>query len=128
MPDVEDAENCTRSEQNLTDGYMLPVLGIDECGNVGTPFILMHGCALFWIQLSTIGGGSVIIGSLFFNKTNKNRSFFKWQVSERLVVYLALCDFLFNISHTMDHAYYVSLQVKTSYVTLFVYHHILIYG
>ena len=40
----------------------------------------------------------------------KRTSFWKWNIGERFVVYLAICDLLFSISHTMDHAYMLAIE------------------
>lgn len=37
-------------------------------------------------------------------------SFWKWNVGERMVVYLAICDLFMCISHTMDHAYMLAAR------------------
>ena len=38
-------------------------------------------------------------------KQTTSDSFWKWNVGERLVVYLAICDFGMSTSHILDHAY-----------------------
>lgn len=37
-------------------------------------------------------------------------SFWSWNIGERMVVYLAVCDLLFSISHVIDHAYIVAVH------------------
>ena len=39
-----------------------------------------------------------------------DNSFFKWNIGERLVIYLAVADITYEISHTMDHAYVILTQ------------------
>ena len=40
----------------------------------------------------------------------KKVNFWKWPIGERLVVYLATCDLLMSVSHTMDHAYMLAVR------------------
>ena len=83
----------------LETGYDLPLYGIDN-----GQFLFIHIPALICIFLSLICVIAVLIFS--FRKRNA-RTFFKWSKSERFVVYLALCDGLFNICHSMDHLHIV---------------------
>ncbi|OWF37108.1 hypothetical protein KP79_PYT09798 [Mizuhopecten yessoensis] len=77
------------------NGYDIPVYGLDNGG-----FHLLHILAICCIFLSLISALSIVVVSF---KQNSEKSFFSWTKSERLVVYLALCDGCFNISHSLDH-------------------------
>lgn len=87
---------------------------LDECGFPTNKFYLLHVSALICIQASIVCGVGVVVASFFFTKDKKGKNFFKWGTSERLVVYLAVCDLLFNVSHTIDHAYIVATEVRSS--------------
>lgn len=76
-------------------GYDLPLSGIAE-----GQFLAIHIPALTCIILSLLSA----VGVLFFSfRAQSFRTFFNWTKSERFVVYLAICDGLFNICHSMDH-------------------------
>lgn len=77
------------------NGYDIPVYGLDNGG-----FHLLHILAICCIFLSLISAIAVVISSF---KQNGIKTFFTWSKSERLVLYLALCDGCFNISHSLDH-------------------------
>jgi len=82
-------------KRKLVNGYDLPVYGLEQ-----NQFLAIHIPALTCIFLSLIAAICV----LFFSFKRKSyKTFFSWTKSERFVVYLALCDGLFNISHSMDH-------------------------
>ena len=87
--------NLKSTDIELTDGYDLPVYGLDS-----GQFLGIHVPALTCIFLSLISAFVVLIFSFRYQSF---RTFFKWSKSERFVVYLALCDGLFNISHSLDH-------------------------
>lgn len=76
-------------------GYDLPLSGIAE-----DQFLEIHIPALICIILSLFSALCVLIFSF---RTKNFRTFFQWTKSERFVVYLAICDGLFNICHSMDH-------------------------
>lgn len=44
--------------------------------------------------------------------TDSSGSFWTWNVGERLVVYLAVCDLFFSISHSLDHAYMMATKIN----------------
>lgn len=77
------------------DGYSIPVYGLDD----GT-FYNIHVPAMICICLSFISAMAVISYSFYQQKWN---TFFHWTKSERFVVYMALCDALFNVAHFSDH-------------------------
>jgi hypothetical protein len=77
------------------DGYSLPVYGLAD----GT-FYNIHVPAMTCICISFISALSVISYSFYHQKIS---TFFKWTKSERFVVYMALCDALFNMAHFSDH-------------------------
>lgn len=81
--------------KTLVDGYDIPVYGIKE----GT-FYNIHVPALICICLSFICA-LTIIGYSFYHQHFS--TFFQWTKSERFVVYMALCDALFNTAHFTDH-------------------------
>ena len=78
----------------LRDGYDLDVYGLDTGW-----FLYIHVPALCCIFLSLLSASAVIV----FSFRSQTRTFFSWTRSERFVVYLSLCDALFNITHSMDH-------------------------
>ena len=42
----------------------------------------------------------------------RKQSFKKWNIGERLVIYLALADMAFEVSHIMDHAYVMYAKIN----------------
>ena len=80
-------------------GYDLPVYGLSD-----NKFISIHAPALSGIFLSLISVIILLISSFIHQSI---RTFFRWSKPERFVVYLALCDGLFNICHSMDHLHIV---------------------
>eukprot|EP00105_Crassostrea_gigas_P020753 XP_011439621.1 PREDICTED: uncharacterized protein LOC105336844 [Crassostrea gigas] len=83
-----------RTQSVLQDGYDLPVYGLDTGW-----FLYIHVPALCCIFLSLFCASAVIIASF----RSQTRPFFSWMRSERFVVYLSMCDALFNVTHSMDH-------------------------
>ncbi|KAJ8306958.1 hypothetical protein KUTeg_015042 [Tegillarca granosa] len=71
--------NVTADNKILKSGYDLPVTGLENC-----QFYNVHIPAMSCVASYKI--------------------FFSWTKSERFVMYLAVCDGLFNIAHTLDHA------------------------
>ena len=91
-------ENSTSDHQDdLQDGYDLPIEGL---GN--GQFYSLHISALSCIFVSLSCAVAVVITSF---RLQSVRTFFSWAKSERFVVYLALCDGLFNVAHSLDHAH-----------------------
>ncbi|XP_052058579.1 uncharacterized protein LOC127698892 [Mytilus californianus] len=92
-------ENSTRPSigevKAPVDGYDIAVYGIAE----GT-FYNIHVPALICICISFICA-LTIIGYSFYHQHYS--TFFQWTKSERFVVYMALCDALFNVAHFTDH-------------------------
>ncbi|XP_061173515.1 uncharacterized protein LOC133182677 [Saccostrea echinata] len=89
------AQNITQREKRAPrDGYDLNVYGLDT-----EWFLFIHIPALCCIFLSLFSASAVIIASF----RSQTRSFFSWMRSERFVVYLSMCDALFNVTHSMDH-------------------------
>ncbi|XP_057309262.1 uncharacterized protein LOC130647427 [Hydractinia symbiolongicarpus] len=80
-------------------GYDLAVYGLKNGG-----FYTIHITALTCISVSFITAIVVIFISF---KHQRITTFFTWIKSERFVVYLAFCDALFNICHSMDHLHVV---------------------
>ncbi|XP_060085151.1 uncharacterized protein LOC132564514 [Ylistrum balloti] len=75
-------------------GYDLDVF---DHGN----FYGIHLSALLCILVSFLCAITVITASFTKRKTN----FFAWSKSDRFVVYIALCDGLFNVAHSLDHTH-----------------------
>ncbi|XP_057308891.1 uncharacterized protein LOC130647151 [Hydractinia symbiolongicarpus] len=80
-------------------GYDLALYGLDN-----GQFYAIHLPALTCIFLSLI---TAILVICFSFKHQRISTFFTWTKSERFVVYLAICDALFNICHSMDHLHIV---------------------
>ena len=89
--------DLTTSVSVLRNGYDLPVYGLDN-----GLFYALHIPAIVCIFLSLICASSTII--LAFRRHYGVRSFFSWTKCDRFVVYLAICDGLFNLAHGSDHA------------------------
>ncbi|XP_069118063.1 uncharacterized protein [Argopecten irradians] len=98
MTDVSASIN-TSTEKTLKTGYDLQVYGLDN-----GQFLSIHIPALTCIMLSFISAVLIMVDSY---RLQSFRSFFSWTKSERFVVYLAVCDGLFNIAHSMDHLHIV---------------------
>ena len=97
-------ENSTNlsSVKVLESGYDLPVYGL-----ANGQFLTIHIPALSFIFLSLISAISVLVVSF---KLQSYKTFYSWTKSERFVVYLAICDGLFNIAHSMDHLHIVIVR------------------
>ncbi|XP_061174552.1 uncharacterized protein LOC133183633 [Saccostrea echinata] len=80
-------------------GYDLPVYGLKN-----GQFYSIHIPAITCIVLSFVSAVAIIIASF---RLQNIKTFFSWTKSERFVVYLALCDGLFNFAHSMDHTHIV---------------------
>ncbi|XP_060077101.1 uncharacterized protein LOC132556684 [Ylistrum balloti] len=87
--------NVTVAPKPPMSGYDLQVYGLDN-----GQFLYIHIPALTCIGLSFICAVLIMVDSY---RLQSFRSFFSWTKSERFVVYLAVCDGLFNIAHSMDH-------------------------
>lgn len=87
--------NETATAPEIKDGYDLPVYGIHQ-GH----FYSLHIPALICIFLSF---ASAILTIVLSFRQKSFKTFFSWSKSERLVVYLAVCDAAFNMAHSMDH-------------------------
>ena len=79
----------------LRDGYDLPVYGLDN-----GLFYALHVPAVGFIFISLC---CVITAITLSFRRQSHRSFFSWTKCDRFVVYLAICDGLFNIVHICDH-------------------------
>ena len=80
----------------MRDGYDIPLYGIED-----GRFYFMHIPAVVCIVASFVSALVVIVSSCHHNKC---RLFYQsWTKSERFIVYMAICDGLFNISHFADH-------------------------
>ena len=94
-----DTESWTGSDspasQNI--GPRVPVYGLGTYA-----FHLVHGLALVSLGVSIVFSAGVLFYMLFPWQRFTSRP-----IGERLVVYLALCDLMFSISHCLDHSYMV---------------------
>ena len=84
------------------NGYDLPVYGLDN----GT-FYAIHIPAITCIVTSFT---CAIIAIVLSFRKRPYRTFFGWSKSERFVVYLAICDGLFNLAHFTDHLHIVIVR------------------
>ena len=78
----------------------IPVYGLP-----GPVFDLVHITALVSLTISILCSAGVIV---YFLKGEA--SFSRRNIGERLVLYLAVCDMGFSVSHTMDHAYMLAVR------------------
>ncbi|XP_063400187.1 uncharacterized protein LOC134684807 [Mytilus trossulus] len=76
------------------DGYDLPLFGLEN-----HHFASLHLTALSCISISLTF--SVFVLALSFR--NSNHRFLSWTKSKRLVVYMAICDGVFNLTHSLEH-------------------------
>lgn len=84
-------------------GYDLPVYGLDDGS-----FYYIHIPALVCIVASFTCAVITIV--LSFRQWGYKTFFTGWTKSQRFVVYLAICDGLFNISHFTDHLHIVIVK------------------
>jgi len=96
------AENDSKISEPQ-NGYDLPVYGLDN----GT-FYAIHIPAITCIVTSFTCAIIAIV--LSFRKRPYHTFFSKWSKSERFVVYLAICDGLFNVAHFTDHLHIVIVK------------------
>lgn len=82
----------------LLSGYDLPVYGLSNGS-----FYYIHIPALVCIFSSFCCVLAVLILSF---RQKDCKSFFRWTKSERFIVYMAICDGCFNLTHSMDHLHY----------------------
>lgn len=87
------------SSDGAKSGYDLPVYGLEN-----GQFYSIHIPAITCIILSFISVVAILVASF---RLQSIKTFFSWTKSERFVVYLALCDGLFNVAHSMDHTHIV---------------------
>ena len=79
------------------NGYDIPVYGLENGS-----FYYIHIPAIACIVTSFI---CVIIAVVLSFRQRGCGTFYNWTKSERLVVYLAICDALYNVSHFTDHTH-----------------------
>ena len=77
-------------------GFDLPVVGLSN-----GLFHYVHVPALICMFTSFVCVMAILVTSFRFQSY---RTFFSWNKSDRFVVYLAICDGMFNFSHSFDHA------------------------
>lgn len=85
------------------NGYDLPIYGL-----VNGSFYYIHVPAIACIVASFVC--VVIALVLSFRQRGFGEFFNNWTKSERLVVYLAICDGLYNVSHFTDHTHIVIVK------------------
>ena len=78
----------------------IPVEGIKE-----GLFYVVHGTALTCITLSFIC--AVVVFILSLRRDDRKFFFTKWSRCDRFIVYLSICDGMFNLSHFMDHMHMI---------------------
>ncbi|XP_052225132.1 uncharacterized protein LOC127840756 [Dreissena polymorpha] len=90
---------ATTDEQFVPrSGYDFPVFGMED----GT-FVYLHSLAIGCLITSFIC--AIITLVLSFRNNNSLTFFSKWSRSERYVVYMAICDGVFNFWHTIEHVH-----------------------
>lgn len=90
----------TDSPVEMKDGYDLQVTGLDS-----GLFYSLHIPALSCMACSFICAVTAIILSF---KTKSYKDFFtSWNKGDRFIVYMAILDGSFNVSHSLDHMHYV---------------------
>lgn len=87
-------ETLITPEPTPVDGYDVPVFGLDN-----GKFSYVHVTALSCISISFAFSIFVLIVSFRTSDTH----FFCRSKSQRLIVYMAVCDGLFNLAHSCDH-------------------------
>lgn len=95
--------NPVNPKKEMKSGYDLPVYGI---GN--ETFYAIHIPAIICIVSSFTC--AVIAITLSFKRQSYSHFFTKWSKSDRFIVYMALCDGLFNVSHFTDHMHIVIVK------------------
>lgn len=81
---------------------------IDVYGIANGSFYFIHIPALICITCSLTC--AIIAITLSFKRQSFRSFFTRWSKSERFVVYLAICDGLFNVSHFTDHLHIVIVR------------------
>jgi G protein-coupled glucose receptor regulating Gpa2. len=94
------------------DGYDLPLYGIDDGS-----FYTVHVPALTCISVSLLCVSVILFLSCRkqhdpgeLNGIRKRASFYKWSKGERFVIYVCVCDGLFNSFHLIDHIYILAIK------------------
>ena len=103
---IDISENVT--QRMTTDDILkddLPVLWIVN-GVATSTFHIIHIVAISSCSISSIFSAGVIIFLFISERRSAGRSFFRWTIGERLVIYLAIFDLGQNVCHSADHAYY----------------------
>lgn len=90
------ANSSDDGKEQFRDGYDIPLYGMDN----GT-FYYLHIPAIICISSSFVCATTSIIVSLR-NKRHRH-CFTTLSKSERFVIYIAICDGLFNLAHFSDH-------------------------
>ena len=93
---TQPTNNYDNNNSVYKDGYSSPIYGLNS-GH----FTPLHVTALICISISFMTVCAVIYSS--FRSQQNGCLFFQWSKSERFVVYMGLCDGLFNLFHFIDH-------------------------
>ena len=90
----------TNSTNMTNETVMEEVSQIVVIGWPSYEFYLIHGTGLVFLAVSIIFSCGVLAYML---RPGRTISFYSELIGERLVVYLAICDLLYSVSHSMDH-------------------------
>ena len=92
-------ENTTLGSFVPHDGFDIPLYGLDN-----GLFYALHIPAVVCVSVSLICAAVAIIISF---RRHGDQAFFAWSKCDRFVVYLAICDGLFNLAHGSDHLHVI---------------------
>ncbi|XP_037075041.1 uncharacterized protein LOC119096309 isoform X2 [Pollicipes pollicipes] len=87
---------------NITSGYDLPVQGLRD-GN----FEVVHCTAIACLLASLLSAAGTVLLTVGANQW-KPSTFYSWTTGDRVLVYMAVFDGLFNLMHMMDHGMYLA--------------------
>ena len=79
-------------------------------GYPGPMFYIIHIVAITSCSISALSSASVISFLFIVEKKSLKRNFYRWSRGERLVIYIAICDLAFSVTHTLDHAYILAAK------------------
>lgn len=89
----------TNSSDLITyDNHYHPITGL----HIDHMWYTVHITAVFSLGVSLIASTSVVC---YLFLTNPEKRFFKWRLSERLVIYIAFSDLFYSLEHIIDHGY-----------------------
>ena len=79
----------------------LPVVGLP-----GSDFYAIHVTAIVSLSISILVSAAVLVYLILISS---RKGLFKRPIGERLVIYLAIYDLCFSITHELDHGYMLSV-------------------